>query len=85
MPKRNGAEATTIFLNSIFGSFGAGTLTSIGSMRAFAALLTQRSAANIEIAPKTAAMPIIVTALPRTSKTPVSPFFSYCGHATEHF
>ena len=75
MPKRSGADATTIFLNSTFGSSGTGTLTSIGSMRWFAALLTQRSAANIEIAPKTAAMPIIVTALPRTPKTPVCPFF----------
>ncbi len=33
MPKRSGAEATTIFLNSTLGSSGTGTLTSIGSMR----------------------------------------------------
>jgi hypothetical protein len=66
-------------LNSTFGTSGTGTLTSIGSMRASAALLTQRSAANIEIAPKTAAMPIIVTALPRTPKIPVLPVLLLLG------
>jgi hypothetical protein len=38
--------------------------------------LTQKSAAKIEIAPKTAAMPIIVMALPLTPK-PLMPAVSY--------
>ena len=68
MPKRSGTAATTIFWNSICGCSGTGAWTTTTS--AFAALLTQMSAAKTEIAPMTAAMPIIVIALPLTPELP---------------
>ena len=55
-------------LNSTLGAAGAGIDAVFSSASALAWLLTQKSAAKIEIAPKTAAMPIIVMALPLTTE-----------------
>ena len=42
--------------------------------RALASLFIHRSAAKIETAPNTAAMPIMVIALPLTAPKPLAPF-----------
>jgi hypothetical protein len=75
MPKRKGAVATTMVLNSTLGEAGTGMSTDISWTRAPAALLIQRSAAKIDAAPTTAAMPIIVIALPLTPCFPYRPAF----------
>ena len=74
MPKRSGTVATTIVLNSTLGPSGAGTSTIVVSATAW--LFTQKSATKIETAPKTAAMPIMVTALPLTPLNPCMPGIS---------
>ena len=67
MPKRSGALATTIDLNS---TFGAAATTGWGWACDRAALLSHMSAANIDAAPKMAAMPIMVMILRFTPQCP---------------
>ena len=81
MPKRSGCDATTIVLNSTFGSAGAWTSTVLVSTRAFAWLFSQKSAAKIDTAPNTAAMPIMVIALFFTPLIPLPAVF-FCWFRT---